>query len=52
MKDNAVSDDVYLVFTGDTFFAGETGRIDLYGEAEKENNAEHSTTAYITRSFP
>lgn len=40
VKDNGVSDDVYLVFTGDTFFAGETGRIDLYGEAEKKNNAE------------
>lgn len=39
VKDTAVSDDVYLVFTGDALFAGETGRIDLYGEDEKENNA-------------
>ena len=28
-----------MIFTGDTLFAGETGRIDLNGESEKENNA-------------
>ncbi len=39
VKDKAVSDDVYMVFTGDTLFAGETGRTDLYGEAEKRSNA-------------
>jgi hydroxyacylglutathione hydrolase len=39
VRDKAVSDDVYLVFTGDALFAGETGRIDLYGKEEKENNA-------------
>ncbi|HEY0196091.1 MAG TPA: MBL fold metallo-hydrolase, partial [Methanobacterium sp.] len=39
VKDTAVSDDVYLVFTGDAIFAGETGRIDLYGEFERKNNA-------------
>lgn len=39
VKDKAVSDDVYMVFTGDTIFAGETGRIDLYGEVEKRSNA-------------
>jgi hydroxyacylglutathione hydrolase len=39
VRDKAVSDDVYLVFTGDALFAGETGRIDLYSEEEIENNA-------------
>ncbi|MEN6592702.1 MAG: MBL fold metallo-hydrolase [Methanobacterium sp.] len=39
VKDKAVSDDVYMVFTGDVLFAGETGRIDLYGEDQKESNA-------------
>ncbi len=30
-----------LVFTGDALFAGDTGRIDLYGEDEKERLAEN-----------
>lgn len=39
VKDRAVSDDVFMVFTGDALFAGETGRADLYGEGETKNNA-------------
>ena len=39
VKDKIVSDEVYMVFTGDTVFAGETGRVDLYGESEIKNNA-------------
>ncbi|HOI71827.1 MAG TPA: MBL fold metallo-hydrolase [Methanobacterium sp.] len=39
VKDKDISEDVYMIFTGDTLFAGETGRIDLNGESEKENNA-------------
>lgn len=34
VKDRDVSDDPYLVFTGDTIFAGEIGRCDLTGTDE------------------
>lgn len=40
VKDEDVSNDVYLIFTGDALFAGETGRVDLYGESEKNRMAE------------
>jgi hydroxyacylglutathione hydrolase len=40
VKDQSVSNDAYLVFTGDALFAGETGRTDLYGESEKKRLAE------------
>jgi hydroxyacylglutathione hydrolase len=33
------SNDAYLIFTGDTIFAGETGRIDLYQGSDIEKNA-------------
>lgn len=39
VKDKEVSDEIYMVFTGDAVFAGETGRTDLYGESEIKNNA-------------
>jgi hydroxyacylglutathione hydrolase len=39
MKDTNVSEDVYLIFSGDALFAGETGRVDLYGESEKKRLA-------------
>jgi hydroxyacylglutathione hydrolase len=39
VKDKAVSDEIYMVFTGDALFAGETGRVDLYGESQSKNNA-------------
>ncbi|MFZ0441011.1 MAG: MBL fold metallo-hydrolase, partial [Methanobacterium sp.] len=32
IRDRDVSDDVYMIFTGDSLFAGEIGRCDLYGE--------------------
>lgn len=34
------SNDAIMVFTGDLIFAGDTGRIDLYGEKEKKQMAE------------
>ena len=40
VKDKNVSDDVYMIFTGDSLFAGEIGRCDLYGESKKKINAE------------
>lgn len=39
VKDKSVSDDAYMIFTGDALFAGEVGRIDLYGEEKKEKMA-------------
>jgi hydroxyacylglutathione hydrolase len=32
--DRDVSEDVYMIFTGDSLFAGEVGRCDLYGKKE------------------
>ena len=40
IRDRDVSDDVYMIFTGDSLFAGEIGRCDLYGEVNKRKNAE------------
>ncbi len=40
LRDKDVSDDVYMIFTGDSLFAGEIGRCDLYGEANKRKMAE------------
>ncbi len=40
IMDRDVSDDVYMIFTGDSLFAGEIGRCDLYGEVNKRKMAE------------
>ncbi len=40
VKDKKISDDVFMIFTGDTLFAGDTGRTDLYGEKERKNLSE------------
>jgi hydroxyacylglutathione hydrolase len=40
IRDRDVSDDVYMIFTGDSLFAGEIGRCDLYGEVNKRKMAE------------
>ena len=34
VMDRNVSEDVYMIFTGDSLFAGEIGRCDLYGDKE------------------
>ncbi len=39
VRDKKISDDVFMVFTGDALFAGDTGRIDLYGEKQKKDFA-------------
>lgn len=39
IKDKEVSDDPYMIFTGDVLFAGEVGRTDLYGDEMVEENA-------------
>ena len=40
IRDRDVSDDVYMIFTGDSLFAGEFWRCDLYGELNKRKMAE------------
>ncbi|MCK9150532.1 MBL fold metallo-hydrolase [Methanobacterium alcaliphilum] len=40
LRDKSVSDDVYLIFTGDVLFAGEVGRVDFFGESETPHMAE------------
>jgi hydroxyacylglutathione hydrolase len=52
VKDKSVSDDVYLVFTGDTLFSGETGRVDLYGEWEKKRMAQELYHSIFHKILP
>jgi len=40
VKDKKISDDIFMVFTGDALFAGETGRIDLYGKKQRKKLSE------------
>lgn len=52
LKDKSASEGVYLVFTGDTLFAGATGRIDIYGESEKKKNAEQLYDSIFHKILP
>jgi hydroxyacylglutathione hydrolase len=52
VKDTDVSKDVYLIFSGDALFAGETGRIDLYGESEKKRLAEDLYNSIFYKILP
>jgi hydroxyacylglutathione hydrolase len=52
VKDKAVSDEIYMVFTGDAIFAGETGRVDLYGEEGKKENAENLYNSIFIKILP
>ncbi len=50
--DTDVSDDVYMVFTGDTLFAGEVGRCDLYGEEQIPGMAEKLHESLFQKILP
>jgi hydroxyacylglutathione hydrolase len=52
VKDRDVSDEVYMLFTGDTLFAGEIGRCDLYGEENKQRMAEAMYESIFTKILP
>ena len=52
VKDRNVSDDIYMIFTGDTLFAGETGRCDLYGEENKRRMSEALYNSIFNKILP
>lgn len=52
VKDKDVSNDVYMAFTGDTIFAGETGRVDLYGELKRNENAAKLYNSVFCKILP
>jgi hydroxyacylglutathione hydrolase len=52
VKDRDVSNDVYMIFTGDSLFAGEIGRCDLYGEENKARMAEAMYTSIFKKILP
>lgn len=52
LKDKEVSDDYYMVFTGDVLFAGEVGRIDLYGEEEKKRMSKNLYESISSKILP
>jgi len=51
LKDNDISDHVYMVFSGDTLFAGEVGRADLYGESETVRWQKISITVFSIKYY-
>jgi hydroxyacylglutathione hydrolase len=52
LTDKEVSDDTYMVFTGDALFAGEVGRTDLYGDEKVELNAGKLYNSLIEKILP
>jgi len=52
LKDKEVSDDVYMVFTGDALFAGEVGRTDLYGDEKVGENAKKLYHSLFEKILP
>lgn len=52
LYDLDISKDVYMVFTGDTLFAGEVGRCDLYGEEEIPRMAENLYKSIFQKILP
>ena len=52
LKDKDVSDQVYMVFTGDALFAGEVGRTDLYGKDRVKDAAEKLYNSIFGKLLP
>jgi hydroxyacylglutathione hydrolase len=52
LKDKDVSDDPYMIFTGDVLFAGEVGRTDLYGDGKVEENANKLYNSLFKKILP
>jgi hydroxyacylglutathione hydrolase len=52
LKDKEVTEDPYMVFTGDVLFAGEVGRTDLYGDDNVRENAEKSYNSHFQKILP
>lgn len=52
IKDKEVSDDPYMIFTGDALFAGEVGRTDLYGDEIVEENADKLYDSLFGKILP
>ncbi|MHA2430015.1 MAG: MBL fold metallo-hydrolase [Promethearchaeota archaeon] len=50
--DRTTGDEVIMVFTGDTLFIGDTGRIDMYGPELSEKNAENLYNSLINKILP
>lgn len=52
LKDKAVSEDPYMIFTGDALFAGEVGRTDLYGDDKRQDMAEMLHDSLFKKILP
>ncbi len=52
VKDTDVSDQVYMVFTGDALFAGEVGRTDFYQGEERERMSKKLYESIVNKLLP